>query len=457
MELFGSYDVVVAGAGITGVVAAVAAARSGARTLLVEGSGVVGGLVTGGRLTKPTGVVNGGIFRELIDRAAGYGGADAATRKTYWGAYTGTFDAEVMQRVILETIAESGAEVLLFAQIVDVVQDAGRVAGLRIRTKSGEKLILAGSTVDASGDGDVAVLAGARFMLGRPEDGLTQPITSYFRLVNVDFPAFAADCAAHPDDMWELHLPDRGGARNEDYVLRFNMTGFVERIRYAQSDGFAWTVPKDHLTIRAGLIPGEVNVNATRVHGNALDDRVRSRAAIEIRRQAYVTFDFLKRYVRGFENAIFLDVAPVVGVRETRRIAGDYVLTEGDVKGEARFADAIGLCNAPIDIHEPGGDKGVMIGVGSGYGIPYRCMLPAGVRGLLVAGRCISVDAVAFGSTRNTPACALTGEAAGYAATIAAARAVEPRDVPLAEIQAALRGNGVLLGVPDDDAVLVPA
>lgn len=446
MEVFGNYDVIVAGAGITGIVAAVTAAREGAHTLLVEGSSVLGGLVTGGRLTKPTGVINGGVYQELIDRAAASGGADREIRQSYWGTYTGVFDAEAMQRVVIETVEEAGVEVLLRAQVTDVLKDGARVRGLVVQTKSGTKVILAGAVVDASGDGDIAALAGAEFMLGRPSDGLTQPLTSYFRVLNVNFPALVQDCQAHPEDMWEVVLPEKAGSRNEDYALVFFATGFTQRIEKAKQAGFNWIVPKDHITLKAGLIPGEVNVNATRFHGNGLDDRVLSRAEIEIRKQSYCVFDFLRQYVGGFENAIFLEVAPKLGIRETRRIVGDYVLTEADVRGEARFPDAIGWANAPIDIHEPGGEKGVMIAVGEGYGVPYRCLLPQGVDGLLMAGRCISVDDVAFGSTRNTPVCASTGQAAGVAAAYAARLNTVPRAVPVDVIQKTLQDQGINLG-----------
>ena len=123
--------------------------------------------------------------------------------------------------------------------------------------------------------------------------------------------------------------------------------------------------------MKTGLIPGEISVNVTRFQGNGLDDRDLSRAEIEIRKQAYCAFDFLQRYVDGFEKAIFLEVAPKLGVRETRRILGQYVLTEADVRGKARFDDAIGLCNSPVDVHEPGGSRAIMDHVGIGYGIPY--------------------------------------------------------------------------------------
>lgn len=452
MKQFGNYDVVVVGAGMTGVVSGIVAARRGARTLIVEGSGLIGGLVTGGRLTKPTGLVQAGVYREMIDRAVGYGGADAATQRSYWGAYTGVFDAEVMQRVIIETLEESGAELLLFAQVVDVVKDGDRVTGVVVQTKDGPGLISGTVFIDASGDGDVATLAGADFEIGREGDGHMQPMTSYFRILNVDFPALVADLQKHPEDVAELVLPESGQDSNEAYALTFFMTGLSPRIKRAQDEGFDWTVPRDNLTVKAGMLPGEINVNVTRVQGNALDPWVRSQAVIEIRKQAYCGFDFLKRYVGGFEKAILLDVAPVLGVRETRRIRGDYVLTEADVRAERRFDDAIGLCNSPMDVHEPGGNRAIMINVGAGYGIPFRCLLPVGLEGMLIAGRCISVDHMAFASTRNTPACALTGEAAGIAAAEAVANGVALREVPVSKIQAEMTAAGIVLGTSSADA-----
>jgi hypothetical protein len=450
MKLFGSYDVVVVGAGASGTVASIRAAREGARVLLLEGSGVLGGLVTGGRLTKPTGLINAGIFQELIDRCAALKGADPTVRESYWGRYTGAFDAETMQRVIIELVEEAGIEILLRAQVTDVIKEDNRLSGLIIMTKSGAQLVLAKTFIDASGDGDVAALAGAEVMVGRPSDGLVQPITSYFRLLNVDVPALIADAKSDTDDLWELVAPANAGPRNDDYVMAVLLTGFTKRIERAKANGFDWIVPKNHITMKTGLIPGEISVNVTRFHGSGLDERVLSRAEIEIRKQAYCAFDFLKRYVGGFENSIFLEVAPKLGIRETRRVLGRYLLTEADVRGQARFDDAIGLCNSPVDVHEPGGDRAIMDNVGEGYGIPFRCLIPEGIEGLLVAGRCISVDEIAFGSTRNVPACAMTGEAAAIAAANAAAAGIMPSVVSIAEIQNRLRALGVRLGSSAD-------
>jgi NADPH-dependent 2,4-dienoyl-CoA reductase/sulfur reductase-like enzyme len=448
MKLFGSYDVVVVGAGAAGTVASIRAAREGARTLLLEGSGVLGGLVTGGRLTKPTGLINAGIFQELLDRCAALKGADPAVRESYWGKYSGAFDAETMQRVIIELVEDAGIEVLLRAQVTDVIKEGNRLSGLIIMTKSGAQLVLAKAFIDASGDGDVAALAGADVMIGRPSDGLVQPITSYFRLLNVDVPALIADARSDPDDLWELVAPVGASSRNEDYVMAVLLTGFTKRIERARAEGFRWIVPKNHITLKTGLIPGEISVNVTRFHGSGLDERVLSRAEIDIRKQAYCAFDFLKRYVGGFKDSIFLEVAPKLGIRETRRVRGRYLLTEADVRGQARFLDAIGLCNSPVDVHEPGGDRAIMDNIGEGYGIPFRCLVPEGIEGLLVAGRCVSVDEIAFGSTRNVPACAMTGEAAAVAASLAAFSGTEPGSIDVERVQQRLRAIGVTLGMP---------
>lgn len=451
MNLFGSYDVVVTGAGSSGIVAAIRAAREGARVLLLEGTGFLGGLITGGRLTKPTGLINSKIFEEMLDRCVAYRGADGRIRESYWGKYTGTFDAEVMQRVIIEMVEESGVEVLLRANVVQTVTKDGAVHGLLIRTKSGESLVLAKAFVDASGDGDVAALAGAQFMLGREGDGMTQPITSYFRVLNVNVPALIADCEANRADMWEVVYPKEAGNRNEDYAMAVLLTGFQQRIKDKVAEGFDWIIPKDHITMKTGLIPGEISVNVTRYQGNGLDDRDLSRAEIEIRKQAYCAFDFLQRYVGGFEDAIFLEVAPKLGVRETRRVTGHYILTEADVRGNGRFDDAIGLCNSPVDVHEPGGSRAIMDHVGIGYGIPWRTLVPLDVDNILVAGRCISVDAIAFGSTRNVPACTMTGEATAIAAALAAKRNVPTSAITASEVQARLKELGVWLGTPGED------
>ena len=446
LRVYGEYDVIVAGAGISGVVAAISARREGTRTLLVERTGFVGGLVTAGRMTKPTGPVDGGVFGEMLERAAAMGGADTTIREAPWGQYSGIFDPEVLQRVMLDTLSGAGVELLLHAQVTDVTA-GDRVRGIEVVVKSGRRLILSKVTVDATGDGDVAALAGASFWVGRLKDGKTQPITTYFRLINVDMPRLAAYVRERPEDFPDVVFPSNSGRTNEDYVFSFFTTGFHGLVKQAKEAG-DWLIPKNNITIKTGMLPGELNINATRFQGNALDERTLSEAEVDLRRQAYNAFDFFRKYVPGCEDAALLDIAPMIGVRETRRIQGDYMLTYDEVKSQARFEDAVGLSRCALDIHEPGGEGLVMTTVGKGYGIPYRTLLPKGVEGLLVAGRCISVDEIALGSTRNVPACALTGEAAGTAAALAAKGNTTPRQLKVEDVQAALAKRGITLGIP---------
>lgn len=444
---FGKYEVVVVGAGVTGIMAAVSAARAGSSVLLVESSSALGGNLTAGRQTKPTGHVVGGVYRELIDRVAERGAADPHGHQAAYGADGGIFDPEEMQRVIIETLDAEKVDVLLHARVTDaIVSPAGEVKGIEVGVKSGRRVVMADTVIDASGDGDVAALAGAKFHLGRESDGKTQPMSAYVRLLGVDLLQFAEYVRAHRDDFQQVTEPPGDPRDISQYVLRYMAIGLSKRIAQARADGFEWIVPKDHITVKAGLFPDEVNLNITRVFGNALDERDLSRAEIEVRRQGYSVFEFMRRYVPGFEKSRMLEVAPRLGVRESRRIMGDYVLTGEDVTHETRFPDAIGLCNSPVDIHDPDGQGAIMMTTGAGYGIPFRCLLPQGLDGLLVAGRCASVDHIAFGSTRNQPACATMGEAAGVAAAVAAKQGRSVRKLAVEDVQHVLRSRGIQLG-----------
>lgn len=447
---FGNYDVVVVGAGVTGIMAAIAAARGGSSVLLVESGSALGGNLTAGRQTKPTGHVVGGIYRELIERVAARGAADPHGHQAAYGADGGIFDPEEMQRVIIEALDTEKVDVLLHARVIEtIVSSSGEVKGIEVGVKRGRRLIMARTVVDASGDGDVAALAGAQFHIGRESDHKTQPMSAYVRLLGVDLLRFVDYVHSHRDDFQQVTEPPGNPRDVSEYVLRFMAIGLSKRIAQARAEGFDWIVPKDHITVKAGLFPDEVNLNITRVFGDALDERDLSRAEIEVRRQGYSVFEFLRHYVPGFEKSRMLEVAPRLGVRESRRIVCDYVLTGEDVTHEARFPDAIGLCNSPVDIHDPDGQGAIMLTTGAGYGIPFRCMLPVGLDGILVAGRCASVDHIAFGSTRNQPACATMGEAAGSAASIAARQGTSVRGVLIADVQSVLSSRGVQLGAAD--------
>ena len=447
-QLYGEYDLCVAGAGVTGLIAAVSAAREGAKVLLLEAGSAIGGMLTLGRMTSATGAVQGGIYRELLQNVERAGGGDAKARHFHGAQQTGMWDPAAMRKAVLELVSEAGVEVLLHASVTGALKQGDLLRGLFIQVKGGTRLVLSRTVIDATGDADVAAVAGAALQKGREGDELSQPMSSYVRVLNVDMAALAHYAKDNAADFSLVDVPDPLPQGNAGYAHNMRIAGFSRLIQQARDQGFAWTLPRDRMLVKAGVIPGEVNLNVTRVNGDPLDERDRSRAELEIERQAYVAVEFLQKYVPGFADAILLEVAPRLGVRESRRIVGEHIVTAEEVRNEWRFEDAIGLSECPIDVHDPLSPAIQVEAVGSGYGIPYRALRARGVDGLLAAGRCASADHVAMGSMRNTPACALMGEAAGVAAALAAARGLTVGQLPVSAIQQVLRLRGVRLGTP---------
>ncbi len=446
-QLHDSYNVVVAGAGISGVVAAISAAREGARVLLIECTGSIGGMLTGGRLTKPHGLVENGIYREMLERAKKYGGADLDVQSVGWGSYTGMFDSEVMKRVIFDMVEEENVEILFYTKVIGTIIESSKVIGLEISVKFGNRLVLTQTVIDCTGDGDVCALAGAEFQVGRKEDSKTQPLASYFRLLQVDISKLIKYIQTNKEEFHSVYIPTKPSSCKSDYSFKVHVSGFSSLIEKAKKNGFQWILPVNQIHVKSGMLEGEVNVNATRFHGNALDEKALSSATIEIHKQVYCCYDFLKAYVPGFSKAILLEVAPTLGVRETRRIIGEYVLTGKDVLSEAIFPDSVALSKSAVDIHDPAGEGVIQKSIGRGYEIPYRCLLPRGLEGILVAGRCASVDDSAHGSTRNTPSCAQMGEAAGVACAIASKKDLSLKKIDVKEIQAVLQNRGVQVSI----------
>ena len=446
IEVMGSYGTVVVGGGTAGTIASIASARGGVRTLLVENSDFLGGMVTAGRLTKPSGVVTGGRLRQIIDRCGELNGANTATFDSkVWGRFTAILDPETMQKVIIDMLEEAGVDILLQVRATNALVEKGVVKGIEACAKSGRKIILANTTIDSSGDGDVAAFAGADFSMGHPDDHATAPMGAYIRLINVDVPSLVEFMVANPDDFQELIVLEPKPSDPSGYALAVHAIGFGKLIQTAQADGFEWIIPKHRINLKTGLLPGEININVVSVEGDGLNEKAASQAAIEVRRQAYCCWEFMKRYVPGCKESFLLEVAPRLGIRETRRIICDYTLADDDVRCAARFGDAIGLSECAIDI------SGVIDAV-RGYGIPFRCLMPRDLDGILVAGRCISVDRMAYGSTREVPACAIIGEAAGVAAAVAERLSTTVRGVGTDQVQRHLELNGVVLGVPDRES-----
>jgi len=419
------YDVVVVGAGSAGASAAITAARAGAATLLVDRLAFMGGTSTAVLDTfyafytpgaAPRRVV-GGLGWEVATRLAEAG--VAFERPNTYGAGTGvTYDAEAL-KVLWERMAEdSGIDLLLHAWATGVRLDEDRrVTAVRLWTKGGERWVEAGVVVDASGDADVCHFAGAEYDDARSTGGV-QSLSTLFKVANVDI---ARASALPKKELWALMAE---AAASGDYRLP-RIEGSWHRTPY---EGVALV----HMTRIPGVDP--------------VDPESLTRAEVEGRRQVQEYARFLRDRVPGFERSAIVATSPAIGVRESRRVHGDYRLTRQDVLEGRRFADEVALCGAPIEDHHAGGDTAwSYVANGGIYGIPYRALLPAGIDGILVAGRCFSATHDAHASARSMATCMAMGQAAGTAAALAASGGTVPRAVDPAALRTRLVAEGALL------------
>jgi glycine/D-amino acid oxidase-like deaminating enzyme len=442
-------DVLVVGGGPAGIGAALGAADAGAAVVLAERYGFLGGNATaalvmplmsfhtqraafekadGAKLFPtdhgPGEPVVAGALARLLSRLVATGGAVAPGLAT---GYTVPFDPELFKLAALELLDEAGVQLLFHAFASGVIDD-GPVRGVVFETKSGPVVARARIVIDCTGDGDVAVRAGADYEIGRDRDGLVQPMTLMFRMVEFQRAAFEAYVREHPEQWRGVH-------------------GLWELIRQAAEAG-ELDLPREDILFFGTPHPHEVSVNSTRVtRVLATDVFDWSLAEIESRRQMRQIAAFLCRYVPGFESAYIAQSGVHTGVRETRRIVGDYRLTADDVLAARKFEDVVARGAYPVDIHNPKGSGTVLkrLPEGEAYDIPLRCLLPRGVDNLLVAGRCLSGSHEAHSSYRVMPIVMATGQAAGVAAALAARRGLSARAVPVPEVQDELIRQGANL------------
>ena len=424
-----NYDVIVAGGGPAGIAAAVSAARLGARTALVERYGILGGMLTSGHVQPILGHAEGRTMYNEVVELLEEGHQNVRLHKTRNGREV-TIDIEEAKHRLLKLCIENGVYVYLQTPVVAVVKDGNRVTGVTIGTQDGLQNLYAHAIVDATGDGFVAAQAGAPHEVGRPSDGRCQPTSIEFTVENVDetydFTCWGGTCP--------YTLPD--GRRYSEVCKEACKNGELpENV----------SIVRIHYTMN----PGERNINATQVNGrNTLTVEGSVEAEYLLREQIPVIVDFLRRVAPGFENCRVKSSATTLGVRETRRFIGDYIISDEDVEKGARHEDVV-VHKAwfLIDIHNPhgGGQAEGHSQPATPYDIPYRSLLPRDVEGLLLSGRNISGTHRAHASYRVMGVAMPTGQAAGTAAALAAREGCTPRQLDYRKVQQALMDYGAQL------------
>lgn len=413
------YDVAVLGGGFAGVAAALAAARHGASVIIVEKSNAFGGAATN-CLVNPfmpySTKINGerfefstGIFKEIHQKLAARG---AMARES--------FLEEELKRVLQEMVLEAGIDVLFHACIYKVNKKDEKITSVAVAARGENVLVRAKYFVDATGDAQAAYFAGLPTRLGREKDNLCQPMTLCFRLGNVDVDKFYESRPA----LKEAHAESLAAGE--------------------------FSNPRENILVFKTPIPNVLHFNTTRVvKKNPTDPFDVTEAELIAREQVYEIWDFMKKHAQGLENSFLMATAAEIGVRESRMIVGEYVITEADCRAFAKFDDAIAACNYDIDIHNPEGTgtSHYYFPEGEFYTIPYRSLIPKGAKNMLVAGRCISSDHGAQASYRIMPVVCCIGEAAGVAVALAARDGVDTRDICVKELQEKLVNGGAFIGI----------
>jgi hypothetical protein len=440
------YDVLVIGGGNAGCAAALAAARHGARTLLIERYGFLGGTATaamvGPWMTFHSGSerIVGGIAQEIVERLVRRGASPGhiADSSDYVPTIT-PFDPEVHKALLFEMMREAGVDLLLHAWFLGTHVAEDRVFGASVATVGGGRSYRANVVIDATADAYVAVSAGVPTQKG-DERGRVQPASLMFRLSHVDLSKTATYLRMHADQM-RTSLK----AHERTAPALTAVAGLYDLWAQAQRDGVV-DIPRELVSFFISPYPDEVTVNMTRVTDiDPLDPVDLTRAEVEARMQVMQLLSFFRERVPGFENARIAATGAQIGIRESRRIEGRYTLTADDVLQGRTFYDAVARSAYPIDIHNPSGSGTTTHRPppGSSYEIPFRCLVPINREQLLVAGRCISTTHEALASTRLTPTVMTLGQAAGTAAALTTKQRVNAGAVDAEELRATLIADGV--------------
>jgi hypothetical protein len=437
------FDVVIVGGGFSGSIAAIAAARSGADTAIVEASACLGGsLTTNGvnpMMTFHAGEkqVIRGITDELIERLKALNKSPGHVRDP--GHFTTTytpFDAEAMKHELELMLLEAGGTVLYHAVLADVTLNGSFIDSITVCTRSGLMNLSAKLFIDASGDAMLAAKAGIPLIKGRESDGKSQPMTLTMKMGNIDREKLRAWMLDHISE-----LNNHYRAEDVRSAERLACHGFVKELAAAKAAGEI-TIPREDILFFETNNPGEFIFNTSRIlDHDATDPWSLSHAEFVGRQQCRELEAFVKRVVPGFEHAIVVSTGPSVGVRSSCQIKGCYHLTAEDLLSQTRFEDTVAISGYPIDIHSPDGEgtEHGTLPFGGMYGIPWRTLIAAQSDNLIVVGRCISATFEAQAAIRTTPTVGAIGQAGGIAAALAASQNISVHQVSVSELQDAIR------------------
>lgn len=422
-------EILIIGGGAAGCNAAIASGLEGRKTLLVERYGFVGGTSTlildtfygfytpGKESKKVVGGTSDLILKKLTERGA------MLLRPNTYGAGTGvTYDPETLKVVYEELLSEAKVDVLLHTFAVDVLKEGNRMTSVIVVNKSGFLKINAKVFIDTSGDADVAYLAGYAY------DGIgshtpVQSLTTTFRVVNVD----------------------------EEETKKFTKNQMWDWMKAANASG-KYNLPREEGSVHITTIPGVMATNMVRLTLPDPTDIIElSKAEILGRRQALEYFRFMKDYLPGYGKASFLNFSTQIGVRESRRVIGEYTLTREDVLAGRKFDDGVVECGAPIEDHNSSSSTGwVYIPEGETYQVPFRCLIPKDSENLLVAGRCLSATHDAHASVRSMGQCMAMGHAVGTAASLMIESEKRPQEIDVRLLQRKLVETGAIIHLPQE-------
>jgi hypothetical protein len=448
------YDVIVVGGGFSGAIAAIAAAREGARTLIVEQYGFLGGMLTaagvGPMMTFHADkmLLIRGITDEVIQRMVKKGKSAGHIFDTTGYTYTVTpFDAEGLKTELEEMAVEENIDILYHTMFCGARVVDSNITTITVCNKAGLTEYSAKVFIDASGDADLSAAAGVKFNKGSPDTGKSQAMTMMLRVNNVNTESCKAYIRDHDEEFPRLEHDTYKVYR----AKQLSIGGFTLTTDRAKQDG-AFTLRRKDVLFFETSNDGEYIINTSHItEYDNLDPVGYSRAEIEGRRQANEIFDMFKKYIPGFEQARLMYTGPFVGVRSSRQIIGMYTLDDNDIYECSQFPDAIAHSAYPVDVHsvKPMESLTGMTHAeenrfywGKIRSLPYRCIVNPVINNLITVGRCVSVSYRAQGAFRTAPIVGAIGHAGGTAAALTAKAGCAARDVNIETLQEHIRRQG---------------